>query len=459
MTRIVCLKGLSGSDVWIEGQSHTDKKPKRLRFAGQCIDVNTLARPRTSDLRQTGTAHSVETTLRVSPWVRKTLRLPASSHLNVYIQGDEWRLGPCLGLYASSVAKQDRVFGEQTMMFQDMVRLGHEYGVDVVIMTPGCLKTQVGWRYDTVTSNWVQEQLPTPDIVLRRSGTFRKPWMDVNYELKTLDRQGKLHTLPRSISNKWTFYRLLKTVTGLKDHLPVSHLAKSGSDVWNISRTYRDVYVKPLTGAQGISVYRLQMHHSTLLATWEERDVRRTGHKNAKSLSTSVKERKITGEADFLRFWQQTGLRQCIVQETIDLPRTDDGRPFDFRWLIQYTEKPHVVARVARVGKPQSVTTNIHTGGQAVDAGQVLNFIDGKSPHDLTSKLDKVALTVAETLRKKLGPFAEMGVDLAIRPDGRIIVFEVNPTPGRRMLRSLSGTVREMSLEYLLEYAIRATEF
>lgn len=459
MTRIVNFEGLSGSDVWIEGQSSTDKKPSRLRFAGRGIDVKTLARVRTSDVRQTGSARSAEPTLHVSPWVRKTLRLPEMGHLNVRIQGDEWRLGPCLGLYASAVSKEERVFGEQTVMFQDMVRLGHAFGVDVVIITPGFLKTQVGWRYDTAKANWVQGPLPTPDIVYRRSGTFQKPWTDVNHELETFKRQGKLHTLPRSISNKWHFYRLLKTVTGLQDHLPVSHLAKSASDVWHISKSYRDVYVKPLTGAQGISVYRLQMHRAMLLASWEVRDFGRSGHKHSKALSTSVKERQIVGEADFLKFWQQTGLRQCIVQETINLPRTDEGRPFDFRWLIQCTDEPHVVARVARVGKPQSVTTNIHTGGKAVDAGQVLHFIDGDSKQDFTAKLDNVALAVAETLRKKLGPFAEMGVDLAVRPDGRIIVFEVNPTPGRRMLRSLVGTVREMSLEYLLEYAIRATGF
>lgn len=461
MTRVICNDDLHGSAIFIEGRPHSITKPSRLRFASQSMAIRVEPRVRVCGApSKIGGQESHDAILQVSSYIRNTLRLPGQGQFNVTVRGDELALGPCLGLYATTVSNQSRLFGEQTAMFRDMVQIGNDRGVDVVVLTPGFLKSQTGWRYDGVRKTWVQQPLPMPDIVLRRSGTFRKPWTDVNAELAMLSRACKLHTLPWSVSNKWAFYRQLKGVAELKEHLPTSHFAKSGDEVWKLFTDHRDVYVKPLAGAQGVSVYRLQMHNHVPTVMWEERIDARAQKRDARtSLATRVRVRELTGESDFLNFWRQTQLRQCIVQETIDLPRTDEDCPFDFRWLIQYTDDSRVVARVARIGKPKSVTTNIHTGGQALDAKQVLHFIRGVEAEKLLSRLDKVALAVAETLRKKHGPFAELGVDLAVRQDGRVVVFEVNPTPGRRMLRSLPGSVREMSLEYLLEYAIKATGF
>lgn len=461
MIRLTVSDVLHDSTVLIDGIPRSVSKPSRIRFTNQSLRVK--AQWRSSAMYVHGherTRDSLEPTIYLSPYVQQTLRLPTETRLSAVVRSDEWILGPCLGLYASVSLNQARLFGEQTGMFQDMVRMGMERGVDVIVMAPGVLKNQMGWRYDVNRGEWANQSIPTPDIVLRRSGTFRTPWVRVNEELSSFASAGKLHTLPRTVSNKWAFYRELRNVTDLKAHLPSSHLAQSSTDVWKLFLTYKDIYVKPLAGAQGVSVYRIVTRKNGAVALWEERTPLKSVERGKRTvLSTHVRERALQNQSDFLKFWRQTGLRRCIVQETIELPRTNDDQPFDFRWLVQSTDEPHVIARVARVGRPQSVTTNIHTGGQAVDVQQVLGFTPGNGNDKLLSKLDHVALNVAETLRERHGPFAELGVDLALRRDGRIVVFEVNPTPGRRMLRSLSGDVREMSLECLLEYAIRATGF
>ncbi len=87
------------------------------------------------------------------------------------------------------------------------------------------------------------------------------------------------------------------------------------------------------------------------------------------------------------------------------------------------------------------------TGGRA----RLPHHID-----EVIAAVDRVALAVAKRLQRLYGPFAEVGIDLALRKSGEVVVFEVNPTPGRRMLRSLPGNIREMSLHCLVEYAIRA---
>jgi hypothetical protein len=68
-------------------------------------------------------------------------------------------------------------------------------------------------------------------------------------------------------------------------------------------------------------------------------------------------------------------------------------------------------------------------------------------------RLDAIAYAVYRRLQKSYGDFGEIGIDLAVRSDQSVILFEVNPTPGRRMLRSISKEAREMSLIRLLEYA------
>ncbi|MCL6516242.1 YheC/YheD family protein [Alicyclobacillus sp.] len=364
-----------------------------------------------------------------------------------------------LGLYASLEPNVVRPFGEQTRMFADLWRIGQGLGVEVVVLVPGYARTGRGYLYDHAADRWRPDSVPLPSVVYRRSGSFRAPAALVREDLALFHRRGVLHTLPRAVSNKWTFYRLLTADAALQRYVPWSRLASGPQDVYRALLEVSDVYVKPLGGAQGISVYRLRWKGAEGEARWEERIVPRRTERITQRFQpfTRLQLRRFRTPAEFRAFWGTTKLGRCLVQETVELPRTRDGRPFDFRWLIQYADEARVLARVARVGRPEAVTTNIHTGGQAVPADTALRGAGIPHPDGLLGQLDAVALLVADRLRRKYGPYAEVGVDLALRPDLTPVVFEVNPTPGRRMLRSLERHVRELSLETLIEYAIRAT--
>lgn len=366
---------------------------------------------------------------------------------------DAYRIS--FGVYANQEPDEERRFGEQTQMFVELSAYGREQGVDVVVLTPGYSTSKRGWRYDPDDRRWRQMFVPLPDVVLRRSGTFRHVSPNlVKTDLVYLKSEGRLHSLPRECSNKWTFHRIMHESSDLRKYLPVTQLATSATDIIRFLRLHKDVYVKPLNGAQGVFIHRLTWRNRLPVAVWEQHP---SSLGPSSSLRTEVMEREFPNETSFSQYWSEHGLKRCIVQETIAVPRTPDGRPFDFRWLVQFTDHPKVMARVARVGQPNSVTTNIHTGGRAVPAERMLRYCTAKDVEHLVDALDDAALSVASRLRKVYGPFAEVGVDLAARGGGDVVVFEVNPTPGRRMLRSLSGNVREMSLRTLVEYAIRAT--
>ncbi len=364
-----------------------------------------------------------------------------------------------LGIYATQYPGQAGLFGDQTRMFADLARYGKEQGVDVAVLVPGYKRTSCGWCYDENTERWRRMRVPLPDVVLRRSGRFRTAAPEVVAEdLTYFKEQGRLRTLPRSCSNKWAFYRMLSASPELRQYLPTARLAKSPQDILQFLKRHKDIYIKPVKGTQGESVHRLYLLDGTPVAAWEEHALA-TGRRvnKASRWATEVVVREFSSDASFAEFWQQRRLHRCIAQETVPLPTTQDGRPFDFRWLVQMTDRWRVVARVARLGEPHSVTTNMHTGAKAIPAEVAAVHCGGASAHDLIAELDDVALAVTEHLERLHGPFAEVGIDLAVRPTGEIAVFEVNPTPGRRMLRSLPGNVREMSLRSLIEYAMRAT--
>lgn len=333
-------------------------------------------------------------------------------------------------------------------------------GVRVIVLTPGDYGTNQGLRYNPERRTWVRERAVVPDIVLRRSSSFSKATAALaTRELNQLKAIGKLHTLPRIASNKWTFYKLLARVPQLRGHLPRTSLCSSGRELFNTLQSRSDVYIKPLGGSRGVSIYRLRRDGAALLASWERRIVPRKHDQtsNVFQPDTRIEERAIPTLADCLAFWKETKLRRAIVQDTVCLPKRD-GSPYDFRWLMGGSDKPQVVARIARLGRPQSITTNIHTGGRAVEAEEMIEDIVGKSQRDQTvRRLDQVAMRVVQTLAKAYGPFAEVGIDLALTENGDIYIFEMNPTPGRRMLRNVDSSLHRLSLEAILEYVIRAT--
>ncbi|CAM3896162.1 YheC/YheD family protein [Alicyclobacillus pomorum] len=361
---------------------------------------------------------------------------------------------PSLGLYAECRPDAKRMFGEQTRMFAELAAYADERGMDVAVLPPGYRRTGRGWRWHSATKRWQSADVSLPGVVLRRSGTSRNvaPRI-VTEDLNYFNAEGCLHTLPLTCSNKWVFYRKMSESAQLRDHLPGTHFVQSKDEVHRLLHQYGDIYVKPLNGARGVSIFRLYLVNQMPLAIWERR-VKRSGRSNLHDVE--VVERELPTAADFDRFWRATGFQRCLVQETIRVPRTREGRPFDFRWLIQCTHDMEVMARVARIGDVKSVTTNIHTGGRAVPAEQAVAHVSPHHIDEVIAAVDRVALAVAKRLQRLYGPFAEVGIDLALRNSGEVVVFEVNPTPGRRMLRSLPGNIREMSLHCLVEYAIRA---
>ncbi|WP_229776519.1 YheC/YheD family endospore coat-associated protein [Alicyclobacillus cellulosilyticus] len=462
MVEVVVDPVLTGREARLDGQAAA-KIPKWLTFAGRTAEIDCARAPaapiapRAAFPVSSGREMDAATPrLFISPAVGAALGVPARLRLRTRTDGTGWQLGPCFGIYACPSPSPGRLFGEQTRMFQDLAVLSAARGIDLVVVGPGFSQLRRGWRFDPEQGVWHESVVGLPDLVIRRAGVFPCHVRRLaRKELSCLRRAGRLHTLPWRCSDKWYLQRWLRSLPDLAPYLLPATRTRDAEEVYRLVHVWRDVYVKPVHGSQGRSIVRLSVHRDGVLARWHGRCGR-----GARTVSLLPRAHLLRTRRDVRRFFRAMGLGTCLVQQTFLLPRTEDGRPFDFRWLVQQTGTRWVVAaRVARVGLPGAVTTNIHTGAQAKDAEVLLQARWGHDASRLRTALDEVALTTAERLAVAFGPFAEVGIDLAVAPDGRIALFEVNPTPGRRMLRSLAGDVRTMSLAYLLEYVSRATGF
>jgi len=363
-------------------------------------------------------------------------------------------MGPCLGIYVRVNSSRRRPFGEQTQLLAEISRLAAQRDVDVVVLGPGYTKSGRGWRYDEEQKQWLQVFVATPDIVYRRSGAFTSTDVPlVKEDMAMFMKAGLLHTLPRTFSNKWKLHQVLSKYRKVKPYLLETALVSSAEEIFKYVSERQDVYVKPLTGSQGRQIYRMRRTPAGLAVSWQG---------SGRNLSPRPLEQRLFMQARaFHSFWLANGPQRCIAQETFVLPQTREGHPFDLRWLVQYPDAATacVTARVARVGDAGSVTTNIHTGAKPMAAESLLSHNKWPKYRNVLEEVDDVALRVTEACRSEYGPIAELGVDLAVNLAGDIRVFEINPTPGRRMLRLLSPELRELSLQYLLEYAINAAGF
>lgn len=440
---------------------------RQLRFGGITCPIQHVLSQRV--MRSSGSVSK----LTMSPEMANTLGIPNGHTIHLALQADTLILGPVVGLYVDIQENSVRRFGEQTQLFRELATLGEKMGVCVTIIGPPFHSTNVGWRLfpkkdrasDGSRTEWKRITIKKPDLVLRRSGGFINHKESIAIEdLRRFAKENKLHTLPRICSNKWNLYGFLKKIPEVLPHLPFTTVANEAKHVYEAVRTRKNVYIKPLSGSQGISIYNLRWNDGAILASWEERIVPRQTERLSTVFhpDTRIRELKLSSIEAFSQFWKETGLRRCLVQDKVSLCRIDE-KPVDFRWLIQSSDHPVVVARVARVGKRGAITTNIHTGGQAVAFEDLIDQLPHtamiKQDKDIGKKLDQLATVVMHRLASKYGPFVELGIDFAIDNHGKIFLFEVNPTPGRRMLKSLDSSVRELSLQEMIEYAIRATGF
>ena len=371
--------------------------------------------------------------------------------------GDALRLGPAVAIYALPFAGRN-LFGPQTAMFAEMSELCERAGCDLYIVTPGHLHLAAGraegYRYRA--REWRQEPCPWPDIVWRRLTARPAIWarqLDDDERLLT-GSHTHVGTLARSDNDKWQVFQTLRGHPRTAGHLPETVLVRSALEAARVTDRFNDMYLKPIRGTQGQRVMRVRKTADGFLISPPDAS---GGKMNPEPLK---------GMADLAEaLGRRMGRGQdYLAQETVPLMHTAAGRPFDLRVLVQARAggEPACTAVVARVGRSGAVTTNLHTGGVPVSVEALTPLLASALRRDFTRAVETArdaALAVFDVLAQLHPHLMELGVDIALHANGSAYILEVNPCPGRRMLRQVDPLLRRMSLVRVVEYAVFSAGF
>ncbi len=386
---------------------------------------------------------------------RRLLRCPLVGLHSKVDTDDVWRLGPAIGVYALRHFTKGTLFGPQTQMFISLIQLGRRLGIDIFVIPAGHLGrdlTEVlAYRY-VQSGGWRLMRCPWPDFVWRRM-TERPVAMAsiLDEEENILAKTTIQGVLPRSRCDKWTIHTLLTKENGIADFVPDTILVTEFDQVLPAIDSLGDVYIKPVRGTQGMKIARIIQQHGGYLY----RD-----HESHQSFEW------ITSERDLLLRWGQPLSPQqgYLVQKTVPLMMTRMKDPFDLRYLIQAVPtKPAVcTATIARLASNQALTTNLHTGSRAVTIDTLKGLLHPEDTRRFVKGVQMgeiIALLAFQVLQQRHPFLVELGVDIALDSLGRPFLLEVNPVPGRKMLRLLDTRLRRLSLLRVLEYAIWSTGF
>ncbi|TCS76243.1 YheC/YheD family protein [Effusibacillus lacus] len=381
--------------------------------------------------------------------IKQDLRLP-STVISWKADRSGIRLGPFVAVYCNRTKDPQWPFASITTLLKDMTEIADELGIPFYVISIGGMlpdkKIVTGWRYDKVSDKWKAMEFPWPDFCIRKIISIPSDLKTVAKRDIRLLRATGCRFLYRNMGAKWNIHRLLSKDRNIVPFLPETRKINSLTDVTTMLESHKLIYVKPLNGTQGRGVYRLERLSSL-------QSVRLEFQRGSETRRATIDLNK--NNSWFVRKFISG--RPFLVQQGIRLVADKNGRPADFRWLIQKdgTGKWKVTARIARMGQKDSVTTNVSTGADVLPAEEFLQQtgLSLLRIRFVIEKFDGLAFSIGKRLDRRFSGIGELGIDFGLDSSGHPWLIEVNPNPGRKMLRMTDTGIRALSLKRPLEYA------
>ena len=338
---------------------------------------------------------------------------------------------------------------EERHFFRKLTLLGRQKGIRVLVFTPEDIdeknKRMYAHQYDPARKRWVRKWSAIPPVVYdrcryepteryRRFRNFRDTYEDALF-------------LNHPIPDKWNVLKLLAQNNAIRPHIPETWVYVEHRDLYEFLKKRTLVYLKPINGTGGRGILRLKRQRSGLFLI-EGRDRRRR----------IIRPQIVPARLIPAKMSDWNLKNNYLIQRGIPsvLP---DGRVFDFRLLIQKNGDGQweVTGCAGRIGIARSITSNLHGGGEAAPMNALLKarFESDSLVESIRDKMFELAHEVAETLERHAGPLCELGLDIAVDPDGRPWLLELNPKPAREVFRRIGE--RETYMKAIgrpLEYAL-----
>jgi len=298
-------------------------------------------------------------------------------------------------------------------------------------------------QYDAESRKWTRRWMPFPGIIYDRCRYHGTATYQMLRAFR--NKHKRFRYLAKPLANKWTLHGVLAEHERIAGHLPDTQQYSGFPALNKLLQKHATVYLKPKNGTGGrgiVRVDRLSGGEFILRGRSASRTILPKRKASAESLAPTLRSFGVS--------------ERYIMQQGIPSLLTGD-RVCDFRLLIQKNGSGawEVTGCAGRIGPSRSITSNLHGGGNAIAMHALLRKrFDNRTASGIKQTMYSLSETVAAHLETHFGQLCELGIDLAVAPDGQVWLLEVNPKPSREVFRRIgeTGTYRT-AIQRPLEYA------
>ena len=287
-----------------------------------------------------------------------------------------------------------------------------QFNIDLCLFSP----EDVNFEKKTVKAEFLVEndrvvrEVPIPRIIENSVSSAKGV---IEFITRLENEAGCFLTRHPLYKNKQQVYDMLLERGNFKEFLIESHIIDSFEQFLDLlQKYYGDVILKPLRGARGIGVARIQL-------------------KDDRFLLNFLNQKADLNLNEFRSFYNEHFTSRKHILQPYIVSRTRNGNPFDIRVHCRRgAGGKFKVSPFPRIGNAAGVVSNIATGGYSMKLGTFLQVEFGDDWKFILSKLQEFGNAFPEYYQSFYKvPLFDIGVDMGIQKRGDhydFKIFEVN---------------------------------
>mgnify|MGYP000510090824 FL=1 len=359
------------------------------------------------------------------------LSIPLFCSYEIVLEGKELVLGPFIGIVAEHWEdgmkrrlKPD-ITGDLslTQFTQDYQEVG---GAIVAFSEEGVdpkEKMIMGYMFNPETKCWVKGEYSYP------AALFAK--VRVNRELADHlhSKLGKERIFNTPVFDKWAMHLLLASSRKLRTYLPATILYEQPGDIEMALDVYGPIYIKPVTGENGIGVQKVTKQGGRIFVHYRKHDRNREVR-----MRTSAEVHAYFGSI------LQPG--RFILQKALELFSVEN-RIIDYRFIVVKSQDGQWIdmGLYARHGQLDSVISNMNAGATPL-AGEVAlrEFfrMTENETYEFRKRLSLIGMNIAHKLDEHTVQCGNLGIDIGVDRFKQIWIIEVNQVdPGHAIVEQV----------------------
>ncbi|MDP5274395.1 YheC/YheD family endospore coat-associated protein [Chengkuizengella axinellae] len=337
---------------------------------------------------------------------------------------------------------------EERSYLKKLLLYGKKLGLNIFVFTPENVDVKNNkihaYFYDQKIAKWIRKWTDIPDMIFDRCRFQGSPRFKQVQKFR--NKYPDLIYLNRPLANKWIVHQKLSKNNKIKNVLPQCTLENKFDDVLKFMDQSKIAFYKPIKGTGGTGILKIKKlnDHKFLIQG------RKHNRKIIPSQQVNKSQLKILCKS-------LNSIKTYMIQQGIDL-KLDNGRVHDYRLLIQKDEAGqwNLTGCVGRMGPKGSVTSNLHGGGSALPADQLLShWFENDQINRIKQNMEEISHEIVHEFESQGYELCELALDIAVDHSGKIWLLEVNSKPGRKAFSKIGeDKTYTKAIVKPLEYAL-----